>query len=95
MGLKIPPKTPLKKMGDQSIHTGTIVPIDQLSEQALKGLIEQFILREGTDYGLHEVSLERKHNQVIQELRSGNVFVVFDPAEESCSIVRKESLPNK
>jgi uncharacterized protein len=66
---------------------GIIVPYEKLSEDALKGLITEFILREGTDYGLVEVTLEKKTEQIFSQLKSGKVHVVFDPVEESCSIV--------
>ena len=37
-----------------------IVPYDQISEDALQGLIEEFITRDGTDYGFEEVPLSTK-----------------------------------
>ena len=37
-----------------------IIPYDQLSIEALKGVIEEFVTRDGTDYGEIEVSLEIK-----------------------------------
>jgi uncharacterized protein YheU (UPF0270 family) len=70
-----------------------IVPYEKLSVEALSGLIDEFILREGTDYGAVEVSLESKHAQIFKQLKSGRVLVVFDPLESSCSIVRKEDAP--
>lgn len=70
-----------------------IVPIDQISLEALEGLISEFILREGTDYGAHEVSFEQKNKQIMNQLKAGHILIVYDPAEESCSILRKESLP--
>lgn len=70
-----------------------IVPLEKLSDEAIEGLINEFILREGTDYGKHEYSLEEKHAQVRKQLEAHHVVVVFDTKEESCSIVRKESLP--
>ncbi len=70
-----------------------IVPIAQLSPAALHGLIEEFILREGTDYGPIEVSIEKKYEQVEKQLQTGKIFVVFDSNEQSASIMRKENLP--
>lgn len=69
-----------------------VIPHAQLSAEALNGLIEEFILREGTDYGLHECTLEQKNLQISKQLKSGQIVVVFDPNEETCSIVRKEEL---
>lgn len=78
---------------DKSQPQGIVVPYERISEEALSGLIDEFILREGTDYGAQEVPLETKHKQVLKQLQSGRAFVVFDPVLESCSILRKEDLP--
>lgn len=64
-----------------------IIPIDQLEEETLFNLIEAFIMREGTDYGDYEVSLEQKVKQVHQQLLSGDVLVVFDAASESVNVM--------
>ena len=72
---------------------GILVPLDKISDDALAGLIEEFILREGTDYGKTEYTLEQKHQQVKRQLLAHKIFVVFDPIEQSASIVAKENLP--
>ena len=66
-----------------------IIPHQQLSSEALQGLIEEFITREGTDYGAVEVSLAQKVDQVKRQLDHGDVVIVFDPASESVSILTK------
>ena len=63
------------------------VPRDALSEEAFRGIIESFILREGTDYGREEVLLETKINQIERQLDKGDVKIVFDPNTESVGIV--------
>ena len=55
----------------------------------------EFILREGTDYGQKEYTLDEKHQQIIKQLKSENIVIVFDLTEESASIVRKEQLLQK
>jgi uncharacterized protein YheU (UPF0270 family) len=62
------------------------IPWDELSEDALMGIIEEFITREGTEYGDSEVSLEMKCQQVRQQLRDGEAFITFDEELQSCSI---------
>ncbi len=69
-----------------------VVPSEKISEEALAGLINEFILREGTDYGQYEYSLEEKHNQIKKQLASGKILIVFDNDEQSVSIVKKEQL---
>ncbi len=68
------------------------IPIDNLSEDALKKIVEEFILREGTDYGSIEFSLETKAAQVIKQLKRGDAAVVFDEKTETIDIVPKRSL---
>lgn len=69
-----------------------LIPWETLSEEALQGIAESFILREGTDYGLYEYSLEEKTAHVVKQLKSGKVFLLFDKDTESCNIVSKEEL---
>lgn len=67
-----------------------IIPHAQLSADALNGLIEEFVSRDGTDYGIDEISLAEKTRQVLRQLDQGKIVIVFDAATESCNIVRKE-----
>lgn len=66
-----------------------IVPHHQISPDALRGLIEEFINREGTDYGVQEFSLADKVQQVQQQLQLGHVVVVFDAVSESVSLLNR------
>ena len=60
---------------------------DDLEPDTLRAVIESFVLREGTDYGLHETSLEAKVAQVLTQLRRGDAHITFDPATESVNVV--------
>ena len=65
------------------------VPVSytELSPEALRGVIESFVLREGTEYGDRDVSLDDKVIQVTRQLRRGEAQIVFDPGSESIDIV--------
>lgn len=63
------------------------IPADMLSADILYGIIEEFILREGTDYGSQEVSLDSKIDQVKRQLTKGDVLITFDPATENCNLL--------
>ena len=63
------------------------VPSERLSEAALQGVVDDFILREGTDYGLKETPLQTKRDQVIAQLKAGTAVITFDPRTETCTIV--------
>ena len=63
-----------------------IIPHRRLSPAALRGVIEAFITREGTDYGLHEVPLATKVAQVRDQLDAGTAVLVYDADTDSCTI---------
>ena len=69
---------------------GLLIPAEQLSPDALLGLIEEFITREGTDYGELEWSLDQKVEQVRAQLRRGEAVIVFDIAAESCTLMPRD-----
>jgi uncharacterized protein YheU (UPF0270 family) len=48
-----------------------VIPLEKLSAEALRGVIEEFVTREGTDYGGQMYSLENKVEQVFRQLRRG------------------------
>ena len=64
-----------------------MVPYTELSGEALRGVLESFVLREGTDYGEREFSLDQKVEHVIKQLRRGEAKIVFDPATETIDVV--------
>lgn len=65
------------------------IPYTELSSDILRGVIEEFVLREGTEYGDREVTLALKVSQVLKQLERGDVVIVFDQESESCDIVVK------
>jgi uncharacterized protein YheU (UPF0270 family) len=65
----------------------THIPHAELSADALRGVVEAFILREGTDYGTREFSLEEKVVHVMGQLERGEARIVFDPETQSVDIV--------
>ena len=64
-----------------------IIPIEQLSADTLNSIIEDFILREGTEYGLHEVSQADKISQVKAQLRAGSAILVFSDLHQTVNII--------
>ena len=65
-----------------------VVPYTELAADLLHAVVESFVLREGTDYGEKEFSLEDKVAHVIGQLRRGEARIVFDPETETVSIAR-------
>lgn len=68
------------------------IPYQQLSKDALRNLITDFVCSVGDFDGY---SLESKIEQVIQQLKRGTVVITFNKDSESCSIQTRESLHNR
>lgn len=64
-----------------------IIPWDRLSEDALEALIQDFVTRDGTDYGEREVPLAARVAAVRRQLGAGTAVIVFDSRLDSASIV--------
>jgi len=65
------------------------VPIEMLSAELLDGVIESFVLREGTDYGAVEASHDSKLRRVRAQLEKGAVKLVFDPNSDTVTLLTK------
>ena len=62
------------------------IPWEELSADALMGIIEEFVTREGTEYGSSDVSLDKKCQQVKSQIIAGEVMITFDDDLQTCSI---------
>ena len=62
------------------------IPLETLSEEALAGIIEAFVLREGTDYGPREHDLRTKCLAVRRQLESGEAEIDYDPVADTVDI---------
>jgi len=74
---------PLRPVSSEPIA----IPHSELSDDALIGVIRAFVLREGTDYGEREFTLEEKVANVRAQLESGEAQILFDPDSASVDIV--------
>lgn len=63
------------------------IPVSELSDEALRGIIEEYVSREGTDYGERDYSLEEKVGQVLKQLSCGEIIIEFDPQSQSCHLL--------
>jgi len=69
-----------------------IIPYEKLSREALQGLIEEFVTREGTDSGYTKTSLDENVEMVKRQLEKGDAFIVYDEATQTANIVSKNIL---
>lgn len=67
-----------------------IIPPESLSEEALQGVLEEFISRDGTDYGEEELSLAAKVARLKPQVARGEVLIVFDEVLERVTLVTRE-----
>ncbi len=74
-----------------SSHSFIEVPKERLDPATLRRLIEEYVSREGTDYGA-EYSMDQKISHVMQQLDTGRAVIVFDPESESVNIITKDQL---
>ena len=63
------------------------VPHTQLRPELLRRLIEEFVTRDGTDYGAIERTLSEKVAVVLEQLEAGEVAIVVDAESETIDIV--------
>ena len=71
------------------------IPYEQLSQTALDGVLDDYVLREGTDYGdfaegRPEHSLKSKRDAVLRALADGSAELWFDPTTETTTLRMRE-----
>jgi len=71
------------------------VPYGELSSELLHAVVESFVLREGTDYGEREFSLEDKVAGVLRQLKKGEAKIMFDPQTDSVTIAVQGIAPER
>ncbi|NJD07691.1 MAG: YheU family protein [Methylococcaceae bacterium] len=69
-----------------------IIPHDQLSAEAVQGILEDYATRDGTDYGELETSLAVKVAQLRRQLERGDIVIAYDPDAGGVSLLPKAAL---
>ena len=80
-----------RERGGREVAPVRVAP-DDLEPDTLRAVIESFVLREGTDYGLRETLLEDKVAQVLAQLRRGEAHITFDPATGSVNVLTTRAI---
>jgi uncharacterized protein len=78
---------------DDPSDTLIIVPPEELSHEVLDGLMLEFVTRDGTDYGEHELSLNVKVIRLRKQVLAKDVLIVFHVPTEQVTLVRADDLP--
>ena len=69
-----------------------IIPHQSLATDTLQNLIEEFVSREGTDYGDYDLTLQDKVQSVQAKLDTGEIVILFIESTQSVNIVERQSL---
>ena len=67
-----------------------LIPYQNLNPDTLDALLEAFVLREGTDYGDSELSLEQKVAMVRMQIQRGTVVICYSEQEESVDLLNEQ-----
>jgi len=77
-------------VSDESIPA-VAVPYARLPADVLARLVEEFVTRDGTDYGAVERTLQEKIMDVTRQLEHGDVVIVYDETSDTTNIVARRS----
>lgn len=69
------------------------IPPDALDADVLRGIVREFVLREGTDYGAVEIELEVKIQQLLRQIEKGDIKIFFDASTETVTLTGKNNRP--
>lgn len=67
-------------------ENGVEIPHIHLTPEALRRLVEEFVTRDGTDYGRVEKTLDEKVAAVMRQLDRGEVAILYDREQRTTSI---------
>lgn len=77
---------PQKKPAEHH-ETGIEVPYERISPDTLRKMIQEFVTRDGADWGDAGGTLEEKVAQVLHQLRNKKIKIVFDLTSQTANIV--------
>ncbi len=69
-----------------------IIPPERLTMESLNAIVESVIMREGTDYGEHEFSMQEKMEQLLPQVLRGDVLISYDEDSETVTLIEKDSV---
>jgi uncharacterized protein YheU (UPF0270 family) len=66
------------------------VPQNRLADDVLQQLLEEYVTRDGTDYGLHERTTEQKVLSVQSRMKAGEIVLLYELESESWDLLPKD-----
>lgn len=67
-----------------------MIPWQELDPDTLNNIIESFVLREGTDYGEQEKTLQQKVDDIKCQLKNGTLVLIWSELHETINIMLKD-----
>jgi uncharacterized protein YheU (UPF0270 family) len=74
-------------VSEEEVSKPVEIPHTELAPETLRAVIESFVLREGTDYGVQDVPFDRKVADDMRQLERREAVIVYDPGTDSVDIV--------
>lgn len=65
------------------------IPYKKLAPIVLRAVIEEFVTREGTEYGANDFSLDSKVTRVIRQLDEDLIYLSYDSESDSCHLQKR------
>lgn len=69
-----------------------IIPYNELSDEALQALAEDFVTRDGTDYGQEEMTMQEKTDHLMGLLKAGKLLITYNDMTKSCGLITKDEV---
>ncbi len=66
------------------------IPYTELKKGTLRNLLEEYVSREGTDYGQTVYSLDDKVRHVLRQLETGKAYINYDAESATCNIMLRQ-----
>lgn len=78
-----------QKEGDGDVANYVEVPPARLGADLLRALLEEYVTRDGTDYGSRELTLDEKVQRLQGQLDTGDVRLVYESESEQWDLVSR------
>jgi len=66
------------------------VPHQRLQAEVMQALLEEYASRDGTDYGEREFSLQNKVDNLLAQIQSGELWILYDVDSEEWDLLPRE-----
>jgi uncharacterized protein YheU (UPF0270 family) len=69
-----------------------VIPHEELNPDTLRAMLEDFVTRDGTEYGENETPIAERIDFVLRQLRAGKAFILYDAESASFTIGSREQM---